>query len=88
MLIEDIEFKVNKIIFNCLKDRITYQDITKEKNLITDLYAESMELIDIFYSIMAEFEIELDRNAISNLRYLNDIYVYVNEEVNKKVAMS
>lgn len=80
MNIDSIEQKVKEIIYSCLNNRIAHDDITKEKDLIYDLRVESFELIQIFYSIAAEFSIALDKNELGTLKSVYDIVMYIHNK--------
>ncbi len=80
---EIIEKKINDIIYETLHDRINYEDITPEKHLIEDLGVESSEILEIFLTIMTEFNVEIDRNKLMEITNLKGLYKYIEELATK-----
>jgi acyl carrier protein len=87
MNIEEIKEKVNDIIYDSLKDRIKYEDIKSEKHLIDDFGIDSIDALDIFLTIMSDFDVEMDRRSIAQLKSINEIYLYVEKLINNKVSI-
>lgn len=84
MELNQVKDEVNAIIEEILKDKIGDQGIDPEKHLIKDYHIESIKALEIFLSIMDEFNIELDRKTIIQFKNINEIYQRVHELVNKK----
>ena len=55
---EDIQKKVNDIVYEVLKDRIHYEEITGNKHILEDLEADSSETLEIFLTMMSEFDVD------------------------------
>ena len=87
---EEVRRCINNIIFESLKDSIAYEDITPEKHIINDLNADSINALEIFLTIMSDFNIEMERRIIVGLNNIGELYNYVeslintNEETGKK----
>ena len=87
---EEVRRCINNIIFDSLKDRIAFEDITPEKHIINDLNADSINALEIFLTVMSDFNIEMERRIIVGLNNIGELYHYVeslinaNEETGKK----
>jgi len=84
MEFETIKQKVNDIIYEILQDKIKYEDIRPEKHLIKDYHIESIKVLEIFLTIMDEFDIEMDRKTIIQLQNINEIYLSVERLLDEK----
>jgi acyl carrier protein len=82
MELDLIKQKVNEIIYEVLKERIEYKDITPDKHLIEGLGADSSETLEIFLDIMSDFNIEINRNDLVKLDNLDAFYKYIQTLVN------
>ncbi|MCP4132866.1 MAG: acyl carrier protein [bacterium] len=79
---DDVQKRVNDIIIEALQDKISYEDITPEKELVGDLMAESMEILEIVLALGIEFNIKTDKENLKELRTIEDIYAYIREHGN------
>lgn len=84
MQIEEVKNNIDSIIFDVLKEKIAFEDITPEKHLIEDLDAESSEVLEIFLTIMSDYDIEMERSEIAKLKNLGLIYQYVYDKIQAK----
>lgn len=84
MEFEDVKQKINSIIYEVVEGRISMEEITPEKHLVDDLGIESSEILEIFLSIMSDYDIEIDRKSVMNFKNLNDIYNYTFSSCSKK----
>jgi acyl carrier protein len=84
MEIQELKENINNIIFEALKEKIKYEDITPDKHLVEELGAESSEVLEIFLTIMAEYDIEINIKEISSFQNLDDIYTYIYKLVEEK----
>ena len=80
----EIEQKVNETIYCVMKDKITREQILPSINLVTDLHAESIELMEIFLTLMSDFDIEFDQTILANTKNLNDLYGYIDTLLKNK----
>lgn len=84
MELEAIKHKVNDIIFEVLQDSISYDDIKPDKHLIDDYHAESIQALEIFLTIMSDFDVEMERRSIVQLKNIEEIYLYVQSLLREK----
>lgn len=78
----DIKDKVINIVSKCLL--VDKCDITPDANIMQDLGADSLDVVELIIAIEREFEIEIpdeDINFVSSIRELVD---YVKERVERK----
>ncbi len=76
----DIKETINKIIVSVLSDKITESDLNSELRLIEDLEVASIQILQIFYGIAAEFQIEIQPSEVMDLKSLGDIYSFVSRK--------
>lgn len=75
------------MIFEKLKEIIVDQlevedsDVTMEAELIEDLGADSLDLVDLVMSIEDEFDVEVPDEAIENIKTIGDVVKFI--EANK-----
>lgn len=75
------------MIFEKLKEIIVDQlevedsDVTMEAELIEDLGADSLDLVDLVMSIEDEFDVEVPDEAIENIKTIGDAVKFI--EANK-----
>lgn len=75
------------MIFEKLKEIIVDQlevedsDVTMEADLIEDLGADSLDLVDLVMSIEDEFDVEVPDEAIENIKTIGDAVKFI--EANK-----
>jgi acyl carrier protein len=77
----NISYEVNKIIYDALKDKISYEDIKPNKCVIKDLGAESLEVMEIFLSLADKFNINWERKDIIAFECINDIYTFIEKKM-------
>ena len=68
--------KINKILVEDIK-QVDEFELTVDKHLVYDFHLDSLNILEIFLDIMSEFNIELDREEISGLMKLENLYDYV-----------
>lgn len=66
------EAKIRAILIDCLG--CTEQDITPEKHLVNDLYADSVALIDMVLMISEKFKIEMTEKDFIEINTVKDLY--------------
>lgn len=75
------------MIFEKLKEIIAEQleveesEITMEAELVEDLGADSLDLVDLVMSIEDEFDVEVPDEAIENIKTIGDAVKFI--EANK-----
>lgn len=69
--------KVQKII--CEQFELDADRVTMESNLISDLGADSLDVIDLAMSIEDEFDIEVPDDEIDNIKTVGDIVKFIDE---------
>ena len=74
---ELIQQKVDEIIYDVLREKISFDDISPDKHLVEDLGAVSAEALEIFLTIMYEFDIELERKVLIHCANLDHLYNYI-----------
>lgn len=73
------------MIFEKIRDIICDQleldkdEITLESNLMEDLGADSLDLIDLVMSIEDEFDVEVPDSAIENIKTIADAVKFIEE---------
>lgn len=56
---------------------VSENEITAETNLITDLNADSIDVVELIMAIEQEFSIDIPENAIENVKTVEDMAKYV-----------
>ncbi len=69
--------KVRKIL--CEQFELEEDRVTMESNLIGDLGADSLDVIDLAMSIEDEFDIEVPDDEIEKIKTVGDIVRFVEE---------
>lgn len=69
--------KVKKII--CEQFELDEDRVTPESNLISDLGADSLDVIDLAMSIEDEFDLEVPDDEIDNIKTVGDIVKFIEE---------
>ncbi len=69
--------RVQKII--CEQFELDADRVTMESNLINDLGADSLDVIDLAMSIEDEFDIEVPDDEIDNIKTVGDIVRFIDE---------
>lgn len=54
-------------------------DINMETELINDLDADSLDIVDLLSTIEDEFEIEVEDNEIENIKTVGDIVEFIRD---------
>ncbi|EBO4211162.1 acyl carrier protein [Salmonella enterica] len=67
----DIESRVKKVITSCIA--IEINSINGQTNLVEDLYADSLDLIDIVFGLSEEFDISCNENDLPDMTTITDI---------------
>ncbi|ASO62368.1 acyl carrier protein [Salmonella enterica subsp. arizonae] len=67
----DIESRVKKVITSCITVEIN--SINGQTNLVEDLYADSLDLIDIVFGLSEEFDISCNENDLPDMTTITDI---------------
>ncbi|EGA6600808.1 acyl carrier protein [Salmonella enterica] len=67
----DIESRVKKVITSCIAVEIN--SINDQTNLVEDLYADSLDLIDIVFGLSEEFDISCNENDLPDMTTITDI---------------
>lgn len=80
----DIEKKINDIIYEVLANKITYEDIKPDKNLIADLCADSSEILEIILTLTVELNVDIKVKDVENILQIENMYVYIA----KKLSLS
>lgn len=67
----DIEARVKKVITSCIA--VNVDSISGQTNLVDDLYADSLDLIDIVFGLSEEFNISCNENDLLDMTTVTDI---------------
>ncbi|BGI53554.1 MAG: hypothetical protein HamCj_19070 [Candidatus Hamiltonella defensa (Ceratovacuna japonica)] len=66
------EARIRDILIDCLG--CNEEDITPEKHLVDDLYADSVALIDMVIMISEKFKIEMTEKDFMHINTVKDLY--------------
>ncbi len=80
----EIQQKVDSTIHYIMRDKISCDQIKPNINLVDDLHAESIELMEIFLTLMSDFDIEFDQSVLAETKTLNDLYIYIDTLLKQK----
>lgn len=58
---------------------IDAEDITYDSNILDDLGADSLDVVDLVMSIEDEFGMEVPDEALENIRTIEDMVKYIEE---------
>ncbi len=75
----EIKNVVDKIIVDILFDRTSLDTIHPEIHLIDDLQVIPVELLEIFTTIMATYNIELSPEATRHFKIISDLYAFIHK---------
>lgn len=64
----DIEARVKKVITSCIA--VDVDSINGQTHLVEDLYADSLDLIDIVFGLSEEFDISCNENDLPDMTTL------------------
>ncbi|EAS9108776.1 acyl carrier protein [Salmonella enterica] len=67
----DIEARVKKVITSCIA--VDVDSINGQTHLVDDLYADSLDLIDIVFGLSEEFDISCNENDLPDMTTVTDI---------------
>ncbi len=67
--------KVVKVVSNQLQ--VESSKIKAESNLIKDLKADSLDIVDMIITFEEQFGIEIDDNAVTDIKTVGDIVNYI-----------
>ena len=69
---------VHDVVKNIIDDR---HDISMTSDLIDDLNADSLDLVEIIIDIETQFDIEIPDKQMETMRTVGDIVFYVNSVI-------
>ncbi len=67
--------KVVKVVSNQLQ--VESSKIKAESNFIKDLKADSLDIVDMIITFEEQFGIEIDDNAVTDIKTVGDIVSYI-----------
>ena len=73
----DIFEQVKKI----LCDHLDEEQVTEDSEVIDDLGADSLDIVDLVMTLEEEFDTEIPDEDIENLKTVGDIVKYIEERV-------
>ena len=73
----DVFEKVKKIL--CDQLDLEEEQVTEEAEVIEDLGADSLDIVDLVMTLEEEFDTEIPDEDIENLRTVGDIVKYIEE---------
>ena len=73
----DIFEQVKKIL--CDQLDLDEEQVTKDSEVIDDLGADSLDIVDLVMTLEEEFDTEIPDEDIENLRTVGDIVKYIEE---------
>ena len=71
--------KVRQII--CDQLDLEEDVVTMEANILEDLGADSLDIVDLVMSLEEEFDIEIPDEQVENIKIVGDIVKYIEAEV-------
>ncbi len=71
--------KVKQII--CDQLDLEEDVVTLEANILEDLGADSLDIVDLVMSLEEEFDIEIPDEQVENIKTVGDIVKYIEAEV-------
>ncbi|MBQ2387444.1 MAG: acyl carrier protein [Clostridia bacterium] len=69
--------KLKKILSEQLM--IDEDEITPESNIVDDLGADSLDMVDLVMTIEDEFELDVEDEDVENIKTVGDIVHYIEE---------
>ncbi|HCR43986.1 MAG TPA: acyl carrier protein [Ruminococcaceae bacterium] len=57
------------------------EKITLDTNMVDDLGADSLDVVDLLMSVEDEFEIEIPDSDVENMKTVGDVVKYVEDHV-------
>ena len=73
----DVFEKVKKILFDQLD--LEEEQVTEEAEVIEDLGADSLDIVDLVMTLEEEFDTEIPDEDIENLKTVGDIVKYIED---------
>lgn len=67
---------IDDIILEVIKG-LSPSDIAPDKDLVEDLGADSMQLLELALTISAEFDIDVREEEVLDLHFVRDVYEFV-----------
>ncbi len=77
----EIEEKINHFLVD--EFEIEEEAINEDAHLINDLGIESLDFVDIVVVIEKDFNFKVNREDLTDVRTLKDLYNYIEENINK-----
>lgn len=79
-----VRTEIERIVNEFLIDEFEINEtlINKDAHLINDLGIESLDFVDIVVIVEKEFKFKVNREDMTNVRSLNDLYSYIEQHVN------
>ncbi|EDJ9485920.1 acyl carrier protein [Salmonella enterica] len=81
----DIEARVKKVITSCIAVDVDSDSINGQTHLVEDLYADSLDLIDIVFGLSEEFDISCNENDLPDMTTFADICRVVKKSLESRV---
>ena len=76
----DVFEKVKKIL--CDQLDLEEEQVTEEAEVIEDLGADSLDIVDLVMTLEEEFDTEIPDEDIENLKTVGDIVKYIEDHAN------
>ncbi len=67
--------KIKKIL--CEQLDVEEGDITMDTNIVEDLGADSLDIVDLIMSVEDEFELEVPDDQVENIKTVGDVVNYI-----------
>ncbi len=67
--------KIKKIL--CEQLDVEEDDITMDTNIVEDLGADSLDIVDLIMSVEDEFELEVPDDQVENIKTVGDVVNYI-----------
>ncbi len=77
---EEILSKLKKLVSDELE--IKTDEIKLDSNLVDDLGADSLEVVQLVMNLEEEFNIEIPDEEVSNIKTVQDLVNYIQEKTN------
>lgn len=75
----DIFEKVKALIVNQLS--VDADDVTMESNLVEDLKADSLDVVELIMDLEQEFDIRIEDEDLPKVALVKDIVDYINTKI-------
>lgn len=83
-VIDNVKIKDDDIferIENILVNKLGHKDIKLDSNIISDLGADSLDMVEIFLEIERKFEVKIDKEQRKNITKVSDIINVLNFKI-------